>query len=87
MEIDLDARYTVRHWGDGIAFYVLGPVMVWNEDSEWSGIEEPHESLVRAVMVGDDKVHHVDIDDLVLLDDDAYCHECGQVGCTADGRE
>ena len=86
MDIDLDARYTVKHWGDGIAFYLLGPVMVRDEDYEWSGMEYEHGSLFRAVMVGDDKVHEVEIDDLVLLDEDAYCSECGQVGCTADGR-
>ena len=42
---------------------------------------------VRAVMVGDDRIHYVDVEDLTLLDDDDYCHECGQVGCTHDGRE
>ena len=60
--------------------------MVRDEDYEWTGIEEPSGSHVRAVMVGDDRVHEVDKDDLVLLDEDAYCSECGQVGCTADGR-
>ena len=40
MDIDLDARYTVNRW-EGIAFYLLGPVMVRDEDYEWTGIEEP----------------------------------------------
>lgn len=42
---------------------------------------------VRAVMVGDDRVHSVDVDDLSPLDDLAYCAECGQIGCSHDGRE
>ena len=86
-EIDYAARYTVKHWGEGIAFYLLGPVMVRDEDYEWSGIEYKHPDLVRAVMVGDDTVHEVDKSDLTMLDELAYCSSCGQVGCTHDGRE
>ena len=36
---------------------------------------------VRAVMVGDDRVHIVDIDDLTEISDEDFCHGCGQVGC------
>jgi hypothetical protein len=39
------------------------------------------------VMVGDDREHVVDPDELTPLDDDRYCHDCGQVGCIADGRD
>ena len=42
---------------------------------------------VRVVMVGDDKVHIEDLSDLTRLDDLEYCAECGQIGCTHDGRE
>lgn len=42
--------------------------------------------MVRAVMVGDDREFIVDVSDLTRLGDDDYCAECGQVGCTADGR-
>jgi hypothetical protein len=38
---------------------------------------------VRAVMVGDDHEHIVDVSDLTALPDDGYCRECGQTGCTA----
>jgi hypothetical protein len=41
---------------------------------------------VRAVMVGDDREHLISVDDLTKIEDDEYCAECGQVGCTADGR-
>jgi hypothetical protein len=37
--------------------------------------------MVEAIMVGDDRVHIVDVDDLTKLDDDDYCHSCGQIAC------
>ena len=37
------------------------------------------------VMVGDDRRIWKDPGDLELLDYDAYCGECGQVGCKANG--
>jgi len=80
-EIDFDAYYTVKGWSEGTAFYLLGPVMNRDEDYWWTGIEEPDENMVRAVMVGDDKVYRVYRDDLVLLDEEEFCHGCGQVGC------
>lgn len=42
--------------------------------------------MVRAVMVGDDREHLIDVDDLTPIDEDDYCGSCGQIGCTADGR-
>lgn len=60
-----------------------------NERNYW--YDEPDEiedrGRVRAVMVGDDYVHTVDVDDLTPIDDLDYCAECGQIGCTADGRD
>lgn len=41
----------------------------------------------RVVMVGDDQEWIVDAADLTHIDEDAFCHECGQIGCTADGRD
>jgi len=77
--IDYDAYYTVKG-SEGIAYYLRGPVMV-RECDDWGGEEVPHPFLVRAVMVGDDRVHEVDKDDLIPLDEDDFCHGCGQVGC------
>lgn len=82
----MEGTYTVESWGKGIAWYSLGPVMVRDEDFEWTGIEEEHPTMVRMVMVGDDRVFEIDKDDLTELDESEYCSECGQVGCTADGR-
>jgi hypothetical protein len=80
MSLDMGARYRVEGWG-GIAFYLLGYKLVRDEDYEWSGIEYEDRDWVRAVMVGDDTVHVVEVDDLTPLDEGDYCSECGQIGC------
>lgn len=28
-----------------------------------------------------------DPEDIELIPEEAYCHECGQIGCSGDGRE
>lgn len=54
----------------------------------WVYDEEPelivNKNFVIAVMVGDDREHIIDVDELTKLDDDDYCSVCGQIGCTAD---
>jgi len=45
--------------------------------------EVPDLTRVRLVMVGDDHVWTVDVDDCEPIADDAYCPECGQIGCRA----
>lgn len=83
---DTDAAYAVDGWGWGIAWRYLGPETRPDEDTEWSGYEIPTGNVLM-VMVGDDRIHSIDPDDLRILPEDDYCHECGQVGCTADGRD
>jgi hypothetical protein len=46
----------------------------------------PDLTRVRAVMVGDDREHVVDVTDLTEITEDDYCAGCGQTGCHADGR-
>lgn len=85
-DIDFDARYTVAGYR-GVAFWLVGyaPDTTYDEDTgEYEDIVR--DDQVVAVMVGDDRKHIVDVDDLTKLDDDDYCHSCGQVGCTHDGR-
>lgn len=41
----------------------------------------PDETVVIAVMVGDDREHAIDVCDLTELDDNEFCSECGQIGC------
>jgi hypothetical protein len=58
--------------------------MCWgNEGAEitWS------DTMVRAYMVGDDRVLLIDRDDLTPIDELDYCAGCGQIGCGHDGRE
>lgn len=82
-DIDFDARYAVAGY-PGIAFWLRGYVETPNEDTEWSGCMDVDTSMVRAVMVGDDREHIVDVDDLTPLREADYCHTCGQVGCGHD---
>lgn len=82
---DPSARYTVATMS-GVAFRLVGWTQSWDEDDqEW--VDDPEHDTVWAVMVGDDRRHMVDVDDLTLLGDLDYCAECGQVGCEHDGRE
>jgi hypothetical protein len=76
--------YTVAGYR-GIAWAVLGWETEPDEDTEWSGYEARTGNLVM-VMVGDDRHFSVDPEDVAPLEEGAYCHECGQVGCTHDGR-
>jgi len=74
------------HGASGVACRVLGWEVQPDEDTVWTGIEERTGRLV-VVMVGDDHRWSVGPDDVSPIDDLEYCAECGQLGCTADGRE
>ncbi len=78
--------YRVRGWGNGIAFYVRGWETEPDEDTEWSGCEN-RTGMVVVTMIGDDRTHVVDQDDLTPLDRKDYCGECGQIGCQCDGYD
>lgn len=52
------------------------PQLVEDQELEWS----TNFSMVRAIMVGDDVEHLVDVMDLVIIDRDSYCAGCGQTG-------
>lgn len=92
MELDFSAHYNVRGYR-GVAFYLKGYSQRSEEvvdDNGWAtGEVEDIEDRewVYAVMVGDDQAHLVEVDDLTKIDEDEFCHECGQLGCTHDGRE
>jgi len=77
--------YTVKGY-QGIAFHVLGWETEPDEDTEWSGYEN-RTGNVLAVMVGDDKRHKVDPEDLIPIARKDYCGECGQMGCQHDGLD
>lgn len=66
-----------------VAVRILGWETEPDADTEWTGIEERTGKVV-AVIVGDDKKHSVDPDDLIELKRKDYCGECGQIGCQHD---
>jgi hypothetical protein len=65
------------HAGIGEVFYCDG------------SCAEPHddEQFAIAIMVGDDRPHVIDVDDLTVIGDLDYCHVCGQIGCGHDGLD
>ena len=81
----------------GFAWRIVGPRKVWvpvsywwfNDDDEMvevfddegEMINDYESGIVLAYMIGDDQLHELDFDDLVKVEDDEYCHECGQIGC------
>jgi hypothetical protein len=77
--------YAVRGY-DGVAFYVLGWETEPDEDTEWSGYEV-RTGRVVCVMIGDDRKHSVDADDVIPLNPSAYCRDCGQIGCACNVYE
>lgn len=91
--INFDAHYQIG--SSKISWYLLGysvkyePVMCYCEDEDGEEYECESEEFeevadtqnVIAVMVGDDRRHRVDVDDLVLIPEDSFCRDCGQIGC------
>ena len=82
---DCGEAYTAAGWA-GVAWRVLGWEVEPTADTEWDGIEE-RTGKVLAVMVGDDMPHAFEPEELTALGELDYCLECGQVGCTHDGRD
>lgn len=76
--------YTVRRYGGGVAWRVLGWETEPDEDTEWSGYEV-RTGRVVCRMVGDDRDFAFDPDDVTPLPRAAFCGVCGQVGCAHDG--
>ena len=68
----------------GVAFWILGWETEPDEDTEWSGYESRTGNVV-GIMVGDDRRHSIDPDDVIPLRRSEYCGGCGQVGCNCDG--
>jgi hypothetical protein len=84
-ELDPKARYKVDSYGS-VAWYTLGYELLRDEDYEWSGIETENTERAVMVMVGDDREFTFDVEELTKIAPDGYCHVCGQIGCTHDGR-
>jgi hypothetical protein len=85
----------------GVALVKLGaavkyvPLLSWVDDPDNPGDgfwgptgefeEEADPDWVRVRMVGDDVIHVVEADSITELDEDAFCIECGQIGCGHGG--
>jgi len=68
----------------GVALRLRGPVELYDLETDETVDDADR---VRVVMVGDDREHVVFHEDLRPLDEADYCAECGQIGCTHDGRD
>ena len=79
-EFDFEPAYTVADYSDGIAWRAYGYESVPDEDTEWSGFEQPTGKILLH-MVGDDRRFAYDPTDLTPIADEDYCSCCGQVGC------
>lgn len=94
-EVTFPGYYTVAGY-KGIAFYVTGYETVTREiDAFWidedGDVEqvgtgefetvELSDGKLKMVMVGDDREHLVDREDITPLPDEQFCGGCGQVGC------
>lgn len=76
--------YHVAGW-PAAATYVVGWETEPDEETEWTG-EEIRTNWLLVCMVGDDRWHRVEPDDLETIREEDYCSVCGQMGCTHDGR-
>jgi len=77
---------TCTRYGIGVAVEALGWETKPDKDTEWSGYEV-RTGLVMCCMIGDDHLFYCDPEELTPLPREAYCGECGQVGCTHDGYD
>lgn len=84
-KLDENLRYRVAGYG-GVAWRYNGPETRtgWDEDFEEELRYET--GMVEMVMVGDDRIFIIDPQDVEPISDDAYCSECGQIGCEGDFR-
>jgi len=80
---DSDARFTVEGMS-GIAFYAYKAETKPDADTYWTGYENETGNVLM-VMVGDDREFSVDPEDVTEIPENAYCPECGQIGCKAYG--
>ncbi len=79
---DFEPAYRADGWGAGIAWRVDEYESAPDEDTEWSGYEQPTGNVV-AHMIGDDRSFTFDPDDLTPIAEEDYCGGCGQIGCNA----
>lgn len=81
-----------KTWTEPEAELVCDVVDPDHDHDDWCYLMPESEQVdchdrVTAVMVGDDTPWLIDVEDLVKIDREDFCGQCGQVGCTHDGLE
>lgn len=96
-KLDQKAHYSVKGWAGIAFFIWGFPkrwepyvgfeldedgeeVEVELDEGEWVEQDETC-GRVLVVMVGDDKKHEVDVEDLTQIEEEDFCPSCGQIGC------
>lgn len=79
-EFDFEPAYTAQGWAAGIAWRAYKYETEPDEDTEWTGIENPTGRII-AYMIGDDEDFAFEPEELTPIADDDYCGCCGQIGC------
>jgi hypothetical protein len=98
MDIDFDANYSVNGYGgvafwikgypqkwEAEQFLAIDPESgeeYWELSNEGEWVDDFDSGQIVAVMVGDDREHIVDIEDLTILPEGDFCGGCGQIGCS-----
>lgn len=77
---DFESVYIADGWSAGIAWRAYAYETEPDEDTEWTGMENPT-GRILAHMIGDDRTFTFDIEDMEPIADADYCSECGQIGC------
>lgn len=79
--IDFDRAYRVDGY-PGVAWWAVkfDTTHVWDDDmDDWDVVVDDTMLIMR--MIGDDRDHIIDVDDIEPISDDDYCDGCGQIGC------
>ena len=76
---DFEPAYRAEGYA-GIAWRVDGYECEPDENTEWTGVENPTGLLV-AHMIGDDHDFTFEPDELTPITEEDYCAGCGQIGC------
>jgi hypothetical protein len=75
------------HGYPGLVFLDLGPLLVDDSETVWTGIQVECGLSVVAVYGDSRRRLLVDPAEIEPIDDDKFCAACGQIGCCWDGRE
>lgn len=79
---DFEPAYIGDGWSSGIAWRAYAYETEPDQDTEWTGMENPT-GRILAHMIGDDRTFTFEPDELTPIGEDDYCPGCGQVGCGA----